>query len=291
MDDGVPRGLVGDALRLSQVLTNLIGNAIKFTASGEVAVCVTVIDKDETARQAHLCFVVTDTGITPEQRGHLFQAFSQASAATTRDYGGSGLGLAISKHLVDRMDGKIGVDSEPGKGSRFYFDARFGLSDLTAQEAAAPIPAGLHAGLEGLRILLVEDNAINQELATRFLTKAGIIVTSANHGQEALEKLICTDEPFDLVLMGYADAHSGRHHRHKDDPCRCPSGRPADHCHDSQCDDRRSRPLSRRRHAKLSVQAHRPGTVVRHDRALDSRSLANPDPTNTGQPGRRSRNG
>jgi PAS domain S-box-containing protein len=201
----LPTQLVGDSLRLGQVLLNLTNNAIKFTERGEVTVSVELVQQD--AAGVQLQFGVRDTGlgISPEQQGRLFQSFSQADSSTSRRYGGSGLGLAICDHLVRLMGGSIGVESSPGKGSHFYFTARFGRR-LEKTELPAARPAGAlsrardqAADLAGVRILLVEDNAINRELAVELLAGAGIHVTVANEGREALDLL--DRQQFDGVLM------------------------------------------------------------------------------------------
>jgi PAS domain S-box-containing protein len=199
----VPRGLIGDALRLAQVLTNLVGNAIKFTQRGSVVVRVALVARNAAALRARLYFEVADTGIGigTEQQDRLFQAFSQAEPSTAREYGGTGLGLVISKHLVSMMDGSIGVDSTPGVGSRFHFDACFGLAETPAHQTREVPAARSHPALAGLNVLLVEDNAINQELASRILAKAGVVVTVADNGREALDRLAQAPGRFQLVLM------------------------------------------------------------------------------------------
>ena len=123
----VPTALVGDPLRLGQVLVNLGNNAVKFTEQGEIVVGVEKVAEDEDGVELHFWVKDTGIGMTPEQCGRLFQSFSQADTSTTRKYGGTGLGLAICKNLVEMMGGRIWVESEPGKGSTFHFHARFGL--------------------------------------------------------------------------------------------------------------------------------------------------------------------
>jgi signal transduction histidine kinase/ActR/RegA family two-component response regulator len=195
--------LVGDPLRLGQVLLNLVSNAIKFTEHGEVRVNVNPIS--ETADSLEMEFAVQDTGIgmTAEQSEHLFKPFSQADSSTTRQYGGSGLGLAISKQLIEMMGGAISLKSESGKGSTFTFTARFGR----AQEGELPRSSGLPQtwGIRRMHhifnahILLVEDHAFNRQLALELLKQAGMVVTLANNGQEAVDLVARTQ--FDAVLM------------------------------------------------------------------------------------------
>lgn len=198
----VPRYLRGDALRLGQILLNLAGNAVKFTAEGSVDLSVTVKSKDE--QSVELEFSIRDTGIglTTEQVGGLFQAFSQADLSTARKYGGTGLGLAISKRLTEMMGGRIWVESEPGRGSDFRFTLRLGLGQETEANSAARDSAlsAARARLKGTRMLVVEDNPFNQQLATELLEDAGVTVAVANNGLEALERL-AAEPPFDVALM------------------------------------------------------------------------------------------
>ncbi|MFO7595725.1 MAG: response regulator [Desulfocurvibacter africanus] len=201
IDSEVPRRIVGDAVRLKQVLTNLIGNAIKFTDQGRILVNV------EDAGQAgdgrvRIRFSVRDTGIgiAQDRLGHVFDSFYQANIENQAKYGGTGLGLAISKRLVEMMDGEIGVESALGEGSHFFFTALFGL--VGAEQAIMPEPTRTEAekaGLRGLEILLAEDNEINQLVAVELLQKKGHHVTAVENGAQALEAL--SRNSFDLVLM------------------------------------------------------------------------------------------
>jgi len=201
-EPGIPQTLIGDPLRLGQVLNNLVGNATKFTEAGEVEVQV----KIESRISGHIVlgFTVRDTGIgmTPEQIGKLFESFSQADASTTRKYGGTGLGLAISKQLVELMGGAMWVESTPGKGSVFAFNLPFtfphGENDATPDSIISGTPGSM-AGLSGLRVLLVEDNEFNRQLATALLARAGIAVSSASDGAEAVRA--AQQQQFDAVLM------------------------------------------------------------------------------------------
>ena len=213
----VPRGLHGDALRLGQVLINLLNNAIKFTARGEVALVVRVLESDPVSapmpRRTRLSFEVRDTGIgmTEEQLGKLFQAFTQADGSTTRKFGGTGLGLSISKNLVELMGGTIRADSTPGVGSVFVFDLWFAQSSDTARQAppaeASRRAAQQHAAghiprFEGVRILLTEDNDINQQIAVELLTRCNIEVDVAANGRLALERLHAhAPDYYQLVFM------------------------------------------------------------------------------------------
>ena len=200
----VPTALVGDPLRLGQVLVNLGNNAVKFTERGEIVVGVETVACQETAVELH--FWVRDTGIgmTPEQCGKLFQSFSQADASTTRKYGGTGLGLAISKNLVEMMQGRIWVDSAPGQGSTFHFHARFGVQKSPTARRA-PLPQDLQV-LRGLRALVVDDNASAREILGTLLRNMGLQVQEVPDGTQALARVAVGDaqgQPYDLVLMDW----------------------------------------------------------------------------------------
>jgi PAS domain S-box-containing protein len=200
VDRTTPRYLVGDPLRLGQILTNLTSNAIKFTESGEVAISVEPANIEQ--GQALLRFSVRDSGIgiAPDQLAHLFQSFTQADSSITRRFGGTGLGLAISKSLVQMMGGTIEVKSTPGRGSTFRFTARFGLG-----QAPQPIPA---QELRGLRVLLADDNETAREVLCEYLESFGLQVVTAGDGQEALDLLTLpgqphADEYFDLAVLDW----------------------------------------------------------------------------------------
>ena len=208
----VPPRLRGDPLRLQQVLLNLMGNAVKFTARGRVALRVeSVAAADEAGKGLRLRFTVQDTGLgmTADQMSRLFQPFTQADASTSRRFGGTGLGLAISRQLVECMGGRIDVASEPGQGSTFWVELPFGVVAASSPSAAQPtatvtrlmsLPgAADHPELAGVRVLLVEDNEVNQELAVALLERVGIQVTLASDGRQALSCL--KTGTFDCVLM------------------------------------------------------------------------------------------
>ncbi len=201
----LPGALIGDPARLGQVLLNLGSNAVKFTEHGEVVIGVTPVE--QRGGSVRLRFDVRDTGIGmgPGHQRSLFQAFSQEDASTSRRYGGTGLGLAISQQLTRLMGGEIAVDSEPGRGSHFNFSISFGLQPRFAapllQPALAESLQQQRLALRGARILVVEDNAINRELAIELLGSAGMVVSFACDGQEALDLLQAQGPTFDCVLM------------------------------------------------------------------------------------------
>jgi signal transduction histidine kinase/HPt (histidine-containing phosphotransfer) domain-containing protein len=202
----VPSLLVGDEARLRQVLLNFIGNAVKFTEKGGVRVTVERLedqprgqpqDQDE---QVVLRFNVIDTGIgiAAEVQSQLFQSFTQADSSISRRFGGTGLGLAICRRLVDLQGGRVGLESELGKGSRFWFELAFGRSART-ELAEAPAPVPPPAPVAPLTILLAEDNVVNQKVAMGFLGKHGHEVTVVEDGRQAVAAL--RGFQFDLVLM------------------------------------------------------------------------------------------
>ncbi|MDM8553239.1 response regulator [Desulfococcaceae bacterium HSG7] len=239
-DSDVPSTLVGDSLRLGQVLINLTNNAIKFTNAGEVVIVTKMIDMNQ--NRVKLSFAVRDTGIglSEEQISGLFQPFAQGDASTTREYGGTGLGLAICKRLVEMMNGDISVMSRLGHGSVFTFTAEFELTNVTqiikkgrkrplsssesmGQQVPAPYDSDNFAvgqvsdsvtrhqqqvdsqakirldHIKGASVLLAEDNEINQQVAAELLEQAGMIVTFAANGREAVKAV--NQDAFDLVFM------------------------------------------------------------------------------------------
>jgi two-component system sensor histidine kinase/response regulator len=199
----VPEDLVGDPLRLAQILTNLVGNAIKFTEKGKVEIHTRALVLEE--KSAVLEFQVRDTGIgmAEKQIPGLFQPFSQADSSTTRRFGGSGLGLAISRELVELMQGEIRMKSQPGKGSICTFTCRLARGLPSPPEhRVRPLPPSALIPLHGKRILLVEDHAVNRQLGREILKQAKVQVDMAENGMEALKK-IQEQAPghYHLVLM------------------------------------------------------------------------------------------
>jgi two-component system, sensor histidine kinase and response regulator len=197
IEPGVPDYLIGDPLRLRQILVNLLGNAVKFTEIGQVV--LSVAKPPGSQKHGELTFSVTDTGIgiPSDQLQQVFLSFTQADSSTTRKYGGSGLGLSIVKRLADLMGGRITVQSEIGKGSAFAFTAQFGL----APRLLAPVNQVLPS-LAGYRVLVVDDNQVNQLIVREMLTSCGAYVSEAASGQQALERLFnAVQHPFHIILL------------------------------------------------------------------------------------------
>nr|WP_315206605.1 response regulator [uncultured Albidiferax sp.] len=196
----VPTQLVGDGLRIGQVLINFTNNAVKFTEAGEIAVSVRLLE--QAGGRVLLRFAVRDTGIglTPEQMGRLFQSFQQADTSTSRKYGGTGLGLAISKHLAELMGGTVGVESDFGQGSTFWFTAWLGVD---TQPRTRRQPLGMRAGQ---RVLVVDDNATARTVLTEMLGSMGFAVASASGGEDAVLQVRGASDahqPFDVVLLDW----------------------------------------------------------------------------------------
>jgi signal transduction histidine kinase/ActR/RegA family two-component response regulator len=226
IDPAVPAGVVGDPTRIQQVLSNLVGNALKFTERGRVVVAVRQESRAEGSTRLHFSVADTGIGIPAAQHDAIFEAFRQADGSTTRRFGGTGLGLTISANLVRLMGGRLWVESAPGAGSTFHFTVALDVAALpetvavppverrtienapaaTPAPSAAPWPSGTHAGAMAMaaggrraRVLLVEDNPVNRRVASGLLTRRGHEVTVALHGGEALALL--ERNTFDIVLM------------------------------------------------------------------------------------------
>ncbi|HMJ07112.1 MAG TPA: ATP-binding protein [Chthoniobacterales bacterium] len=202
--EDVPDHLRGDPSRLRQILINLTDNAIKFTSHGEVT--VTVVNQSAANGESHLRFAVSDSGvgIPAAKQGEIFEAFAQADGTTTRTHGGTGLGLSIASQLVEKMGGKIWLESSPGAGTTFYFTARFEVEPGT-HLPLAPFPEnasrrdlGADASAS-LHVLLAEDNEINRALATAIISKRGHSIVHAANGREALES--AREQTFDVIFM------------------------------------------------------------------------------------------
>jgi two-component system, sensor histidine kinase and response regulator len=199
VESGVPVALLGDPGRLRQVLTNLIGNAVKFTSEGEII--VRVEKESETDESATLRFSISDTGIgiNPEHQKYLFSAFTQADGSTTRKYGGTGLGLAISKQLVELMNGEIKIESEPGRGTTFFFTAQFKKQSPETIKKVTP-----RADLKNVRVLIVDDNATNRKILNHQITSKEMIAAEAEDAKSALMMMraaAAAGQPFELAIL------------------------------------------------------------------------------------------
>jgi PAS domain S-box-containing protein len=199
-DANVPRSLVGDPLRLSQILTNLLNNAVKFTDHGEIVVSAELFEMG--TYRAAIKFSVSDTGIgmTKEQISHLFTPFTQADPSITRKYGGTGLGLTISQRIVEMMGGRIWVESDPGVGSTFFFIAVFGLGQEESRLCHLPPP-----DLRGIKALVVDDNPTSREIFQKMLESFTFKVTLAASGEEGLNEIkkSSLERPYDIVVMDW----------------------------------------------------------------------------------------
>jgi signal transduction histidine kinase len=202
IDSDVPQIVRGDARRVRQILSNLLANAVKFTATGSIDVRVEhAAERFDAANEREVRFTVRDTGagISPEVQMRLFEPFVQEDGSTTREYGGTGLGLAMSKQLVTMMGGTIGAESEVGRGARFWFVVPFDSASETSEDIPMQYAIGAPLGSSSARILVVEDNIVNQQVAVAMLTHLGCSVDVAADGQQAIEAQQRTT--YDLIFM------------------------------------------------------------------------------------------
>jgi len=198
IDEELPARIIGDPTRLRQVIVNLVSNAMKFTKQGEVKIIVDVLDKDDDEAQLKVTVSDTGIGIPLQAQNTLFNAFTQADGSTTRKYGGTGLGLAIVSQLVEMMEGSLGLDSVEGEGASFWFTASFAYDD-EAQQLDSDQQQDVESGRLEAKILLAEDNPINQMVAQKMLEKLGLKADVTNNGAEAVKVL--SETAYDLVLM------------------------------------------------------------------------------------------
>lgn len=204
VDDALPRRVLGDSLRLAQILINFVGNAIKFSDAGEIKVGLHYVQEDEHSVLIRLEVSDQGIGLSAEQQARIFQAFVQADSSPTRKYGGSGLGLVISRHLAQLMGGTIGVDSQLGAGSTFWATVRLGkmpesdgpVSSLPAVHSPESL---IKQRFHGRRILLAEDDPVSREVAVELLGLAGLTVDSVENGEEAVRRVEAVD--YALILM------------------------------------------------------------------------------------------
>src|SRR6185437_5477949 len=199
IDPAVDMHPKGDPLRLGQILINFCNNAVKFTERGEIVVTARVQQSDNKGQLVHFAVCDSGIGLTEEQMARLFQAFEQADVSTTRQHGGTGLGLAISKQLAQLMGGDVGVTSEIGKGSTFWFTAYLAKGDSTAERLANP-------DLRGRRVLIIDDNAQAREIQSSMLTSMTFQVHEAKSGLEGIEMVqqaAKSKQPYDIVFIDW----------------------------------------------------------------------------------------
>jgi signal transduction histidine kinase/CheY-like chemotaxis protein/ligand-binding sensor domain-containing protein len=231
--EAVPQAVLGDPVRLQQVLVNLVSNALKFTHQGSVAVRVGLAPGPAAAPgHVALRFEVQDTGIgiASSKLASIFEDFSQANASTTREFGGTGLGLSIARNLVQLHGGQLGVRSEEGAGATFYFELTYPVAEASQASPASlgTLPGSLPPFEPALRVLVAEDNSLNQLVVRKTLEKWNVLVTIAGNGRLAVEQVLAATEPFSAVLMdvqmpeldGYAATRALR--QHQPDPARLP---------------------------------------------------------------------
>ena len=191
--------VMADPTRLSQVLSNLLSNALKFTNSGTVTLSVKALDIDSNNKYIHFSVKDSGIGISKEKQKLIFDPFTQADLKTTRKYGGTGLGLTISRKLVALMGGELKVESAENKGSDFHFNINLQISKEAARPEIKAITAVETARLSGLKVLIAEDNPVNLLIATKFMDKWGVNYTTAKNGLEAVNKF--PGDEFDVILM------------------------------------------------------------------------------------------
>lgn len=198
IDDDIPEILMGDSTRFTQILNNLIGNAIKFTEEGKVMVNVEALKQSKETVRLQFSIEDTGVGISEKKKESIFESFTQERTDTTRIFGGTGLGLTISKKLIEMQGGSIALESQKGKGSTFTVELSFKIGEKSKIDDLSALN-GTGRGLQGVRVLVVEDNNINQKVMERFLDKWSVDIDMASNGVEALEKI--KKQNFHLVLM------------------------------------------------------------------------------------------
>ena len=267
-DAGIGTRVLGDALRMRQIVGNYLSNALKFTAHGRVQLAASRLD----AERVRIAVTDTGAGIDAATQARLFAAFTQADESTTRRYGGTGLGLSICRELAQLMGGEVGVISEPGQGSCFWTEL-----PLPAAHAALQPPAVAEATLTGATVLVVEDNAVNMLIGVTLLEQWGVTVVQASDGREAVDavrRLAAEGRRIDAVLMDVQMPHMSGHEATRELRAPTQRRRAADHRVDRRRAGRRARAGVGRGHERLHDQADRRRTASRHAGALDSAGKA-----------------
>ncbi|HPW98561.1 MAG TPA: ATP-binding protein, partial [Flavobacterium sp.] len=203
IDENVPNVVIGDPTKMSQIFLNLINNALKFTKNGEVKVIVELFGIKENSATIHFSVMDTGIGIAKDKQETIFDSFAQGSIEINRKFGGTGLGLAIVKKLIDLLGGEIKLESELGKGSTFYFDLAFEISENQVdreKEEILLLDTDIDTMLEGKNVLIVEDNKINQMITKKMVEKKGMITKIIDNGEDAIEE-IRNNNVYDLILM------------------------------------------------------------------------------------------
>jgi CheY-like chemotaxis protein len=195
----LPSFCKGDAVRFRQILLNMAGNAVKFTRKGSVQLRCSLIYSDHSGHRMHFEVCDTGPGIPLDEQRNLFQPFVQVNHSLNNSPGGTGLGLAISKHLVQLMGGEIGVESECGAGSRFWFTVFLARASQARSDALTPVPVPHGLVRQGARVLVAEDNPVNQKLAVRLLERMGFVADVAPNGLEAVR--MTEKQHYDVILM------------------------------------------------------------------------------------------
>ncbi len=200
VDDDIPDSLVGDPLRLGQILSNLVSNAVKFTMNGSISIEISLVSKTEEAARVYVSVEDSGIGIPANKQELIFERFTQANSETTRKFGGTGLGLVITKKLLELHGSKINLQSEEGKGAKFFFTLDFRIGSAI-KKVATPVENINEMTLKGVKVLLVEDYPVNVKVATKFLSRWEIDFDVAENGLIAVEKYSADPKKYDVILM------------------------------------------------------------------------------------------
>ena len=205
IDPGVPIGLMGDPNRLRQIMLNMLANAVKFTSHGKVNIGSKKMPQEDGSIRIRFTVADTGIGIPKEECERIFNPYQQADVSVSRNYGGTGLGLGICKSLVEKMGGKIGVDSVVGEGTTFWFELPFSLyvKPHAPGEKKTDSDSNPSEDISGLEVLVAEDNKMNQKVVVRMLQRLGHIATVVENGQECVEEITSSSKKYDIILMDW----------------------------------------------------------------------------------------